>query len=92
MIHVNITVTGKVQKVGFRFMAMQTASQLGVAGIVMNLDNDKVYIEAEGPEDKVEQFTKWCHTGPPWSKVTDIKITRSEVRHYVKFDIVNTKK
>jgi acylphosphatase len=87
MIHVNITVTGKVQKIGFRFMSMQTAVKLGVSGFVKNVDNDKVYIEAEGIESSVEEFIKWCKTGPTWAKVNQISIEKGELKNFTSFDI-----
>ena len=88
MRHVKITVTGKVQKIGFRFMAMQTAVKLGVSGFVKNVDNDKVYIEAEGEEGKVEEFIKWCKTGPTWARVDQISIEKGELKNFISFDIM----
>jgi acylphosphatase len=88
MIHVNITVTGKVQKIGFRFLAMQTAVKLGVSGFVRNVDNDKVYIEAEGEEGKVEEFIKWCKTGPTWARVDQISVEKGELKNFATFDIL----
>jgi len=87
MIHVNITVTGKVQKIGFRFMAMQTAVKLGVHGFVRNVGSEKVYIEAEGEEGYVEEFIKWCKTGPPWARVDQISVEKGDVKNFTSFDI-----
>ena len=89
MRHVKITVTGKVQKIGFRFMAMQTAVKLGVSGFVKNVDNDKVYIEAEGEEGKVEEFIKWCKTGPTWARVDQISVEKGELKMFTSFDILH---
>jgi acylphosphatase len=88
MIHVNITVSGKVQKIGFRFLSMQTAVKLRVCGFVKNVDHDKVYIEAEGKENDVEEFIKWCKTGPTWAKVNQISIEKGELKNFLSFDIL----
>lgn len=88
MTHVNITVTGKVQRIGFRFTSMQEALKLGVRGFVMNVDHDKVYLEAEGEEEKVEKFIEWCKTGPTWAKVKQISVEKGEVKNLTSFEIV----
>lgn len=55
-IHVNISVSGRVQKIGFRYSTLEVANQLGIAGFVQNQPDGSVYIEAEGPEESVETF------------------------------------
>jgi acylphosphatase len=88
MIHVNIIVTGKVQKIGFRFTAMQEAVRIGVKGFIMNVDHDKVYVEAEGDEEKVDKFIEWCKKGPAWAKVNQISIEKGEMKNFSSFEIV----
>jgi len=88
MIHVNILVTGKVQRIGFRFTSMQTAVKLGVNGFVMNVDQDKVYIEAEGDENKVEEFINWCKKGPTWANVKQISVEKGVVKSFTSFEIL----
>jgi acylphosphatase len=88
MIHLNITVSGKVQRIGFRFSAMQEAVKIGIFGFVMNVDHDKVYIEAEGEENKVYRFVEWCKSGPAWANVKQISVEKSEVKNFTSFEIV----
>ena len=88
MIHVNITVTGKVQRIGFRFSSMQEAIKIGVCGFVMNVDHDKVYLEAEGEEEKVNKFVEWCKSGPSWARVRDISVEPGEEKNFTSFEIV----
>jgi acylphosphatase len=88
MIHVNITVSGKVQRIGFRFTSMQEAVRLGVRGFVMNVDHDKVYLEAEGEESTVEKFIEWCKKGPTWAQVKQISIEKSELKNFTSFEIL----
>ncbi|QER67308.1 acylphosphatase [Paucilactobacillus nenjiangensis] len=46
---IKITVTGRVQRVGFRWSVVSLAQRLNIKGFVKNLPNGDVYIEAEGP-------------------------------------------
>ncbi|MCE9604166.1 MAG: acylphosphatase [Planctomycetia bacterium] len=48
--------TGRVQGVGFRFTAHETAARFRVTGFVQNLDDGRVLMVAEGAADEVERF------------------------------------
>ncbi|HOY31793.1 MAG TPA: acylphosphatase [Bacteroidales bacterium] len=86
-IHLNITVSGRVQKIGFRYSTLDVATQLGIHGFVRNLPNGNVYIEAEGREEDVRAFAAWCRQGPPWARVDDIEVEKSEIKGYPDFTI-----
>lgn len=87
MKHLNIRIRGRVQRVGFRFRTMEAAYKYGVSGIVMNQDDNSVYIEAEGEEVALEKFQAWCHTGPLGAKVEAVEITDGPLKHYTSFEI-----
>lgn len=87
IIHKNITVHGRVQGVGFRFSARDTARNYAVKGFVMNLADGSVYIEAEGPEHNVDKFIDWCRIGPAHALVEDMEVTDGEVKNFRVFDI-----
>jgi len=53
-----IVVDGVVQGVGYRALVKQTARQLGLKGLVRNLEGTKVEIFCEGQPDKIEEFLK----------------------------------
>jgi acylphosphatase len=80
-----ITIIGRVQKVGFRFNAQDQAIKLGIAGFVMNLSDGSVYAEAEGEEAAVTQFLIWCHQGPEWAKVMEVKVLEQEIKGFKGF-------
>lgn len=69
-----ITITGRVQGVGFRYFVKQKAEMLGVAGIVKNLPHGSVYVEAEGEPADMETFIAFLKIGPPRAYITDIQI------------------
>lgn len=82
-----ISINGRVQNVGFRFHTQDEAVKLGITGFVKNMPDGSVFIEAEGPETQLNEFIAWCHKGPAWAKVFDIKITEQPLMGYVTFEI-----
>lgn len=84
---VKITVTGRVQGVGFRYSTAKVAGSLGLAGFAKNLPDGTVYIEAEGSPDSVGIFVEWCKSGPPRAWVNAVECTYDEVTGYRNFTI-----
>jgi acylphosphatase len=50
------TVSGKVQKVGYRKRIIDIACAFGIRGIVENLEDGRVKIIAEGDDEKLKWF------------------------------------
>ena len=63
MEHLDIIVSGKVQRVWFRQSTLDKALELGVNGYTMNLPNVNVYIEAEAEANVLNYFVEWCRVG-----------------------------
>lgn len=89
MKHYNITISGRVQGVGFRFSAMEAAYRFNIRGFVKNTPERNVYIEAEGEESDMERFTTWCRRGPVSAKVLDVGISEGPVAGFSDFSIVH---
>lgn len=87
MRHYNIRVKGKVQGVAFRFSTHAQAIKLGLAGLVKNMPDGSVYIEAEGNEEAINKLIEWCYVGPPRSKVTEVDAVESELKGYRTFEL-----
>lgn len=87
MKHLNITLKGYVQGVGFRFFTVKTARRLGVTGYVKNMPNGNVYIEAEGEEHQLEDFVNNVKIGPSSADVRDIDISEGESENFTEFDV-----
>lgn len=84
--HVSITVNGKVQKVGFRFSAIEKALEWELVGEVKNYEADKVQIEVEGEEENLQKFLKWCHVGPQGAQIEKVDYTSTpELQNYETF-------
>ena len=85
---VQIQVSGKVQGVWFRASTQRKANELNIKGIVKNLPNGDVYIEAQGEEKDLEYFKKWCHEGSDHSRVDNVIISAMETKSFKDFKIV----
>lgn len=69
---IQITVTGQVQGVGFRYSVLDEAQKLGLTGWVKNYDVNSVIITAVGPKESLLTLLAWCQTGPALAKVTQV--------------------
>jgi acylphosphatase len=54
--HATVFFSGRVQGVGFRYAALQVAKEFEVTGLVQNLADGRVQLEAEGRADEVAAF------------------------------------
>lgn len=86
--HLNIIITGRVQGVFFRHFSEREAQKLKIFGLVKNLPDGSLYIEAEGEEKNLEKFVKWCKKGPKFAKVKQIKVNGSPNKNFHKFEII----
>ena len=87
MKHYNITITGRVQGVGFRYSARSMARYMGITGFVRNLSDNNVYIEAEGDDKQLHEFINWCHNGPDNARVDNVIILPGEVKAFDGFEV-----
>jgi acylphosphatase len=69
---VHIFVEGRVQGVCFRYCTRSEAVKLGLSGWVRNLSDGRVEVLAEGEEDLLRVFLKFCSQGPSRAEVTDM--------------------
>jgi acylphosphatase len=84
-----ILVTGHVQGVGFRWSAANEARNLDIKGIVRNLSDGSVYIEAEGHLIQLTSFVEWCKKGPAFGYVDSVKVDKVPPVNYQDFRIVS---
>jgi acylphosphatase len=91
MKHYNISITGRVQKIGFRFSAMQAAYRFGIHGFVRNMQDETVYIEAEGEEEQIKSFVQWCNRGPMGARVENVEVSEGELKNFSGFDIISSR-
>lgn len=82
-----IVVSGRVQGVGFRWNAANEAITRDITGIVKNLSDGTVYIEAEGVMEQLDSYVEWCRRGPGLSNVKSVSVEKAVPSGYVDFRI-----
>lgn len=73
-IRVRVTISGRVQGVGFRYSLGERATQLGLKGWVRNLFDGRVEAAFEGPPGEVEAAVAWCRRGPAGARVDEVTV------------------
>ena len=69
-----ITISGRVQGVGFRYFVLQNAVEFGVKGYVRNTYEGKVEVIAIAEDIIMENFIMELRKGPRMSVVDNMKI------------------
>lgn len=87
--NVHLIISGHVQGVGFRYSAQQKANEYNLYGWVMNMEDGRVEMEVEGPEDQVSNYIAEVKSGfHRFIKVEDIKVKKSNLKKgYTQFSI-----
>ncbi|MCD8020743.1 MAG: acylphosphatase [Clostridiales bacterium] len=75
MIRKNVVVKGRVQGVGFRYIASSIASKYQVTGWVRNEYDGSVQMEVQGPEHRVELFLQEIAKGNRFARVDSMAVT-----------------
>ena len=70
-----ITISGRVQGVGFRYATVREARRLRLRGWVRNTDDGCVEVVVDGPPADVQQLVGWCRSGPPGARVRQVEET-----------------
>jgi acylphosphatase len=66
-------VRGRVQGVGYRNFVQQAAASLELTGWTSNLDDGRVAVYAQGPEERLTEFEGLLWKGPRWSEVRGVE-------------------
>jgi len=77
-VRIDITVSGRVQGVAFRWYTQKMALSLGLTGWVRNQADGSVRIVAEGPRPDLETFCDWAARGPDHARVDRREFSWSE--------------
>ncbi len=84
---VEITISGRVQKVGFRACVRKIATDLSVTGTVFNLPEGRVQIYATAESMILEKFISMLY-GCPRAVIRDVKIAEMPPRIFEGFSII----
>ena len=69
-----VTVSGRVQGVGFRFFVVEAARHEGVRGWVQNLPDGRVEALIEGDDAAVTRVEQKIRRGPSSARVQDVQV------------------
>ena len=84
---IEIFISGRVQKVGFRACVRRIATNLKVNGTVMNLPDGKVQIYATGELMILEKFVSMVY-GCPRAVIRDLRQSEIHLKHFDDFSII----
>lgn len=77
----HLTITGRVQGVGYRYYMQRKAHELGVTGWVRNRRDGSVEAMVQGSADAVESLVAWARRGPDSAAVSAVKIAEGGGEH-----------
>ena len=69
-----VTITGRVQGVGFRAFVRRTAEQYGLDGWVRNRSDGSVELLVIGEPERIDLLLEACNAGPPLAKPDEITV------------------
>ena len=72
MMRIHVAVRGRVQGVGFRWFARETARALDLAGWVSNRPDGSVEVTAEGPAPAIDRLLEALRQGPGAAAVAGV--------------------
>jgi acylphosphatase len=84
---IEILITGRVQKVGFRACVRRIATDLNITGTVMNLSNGHVQIFATADPMILEKFISMLY-GCPRAIIRDLQTTEVVPKAFDEFSII----
>jgi acylphosphatase len=84
---IEIHVSGKVQKVGFRSCVKRIAQKLNIRGEVMNLPDGSVRIISTGEKIVLDKFVSMIY-GCPRAVIRDMKSIDQEFQEFTEFNVI----
>jgi acylphosphatase len=84
---IEILITGRVQKVGFRACIRKLATDMNVTGTVINLPDGKVRIYATGESMVLEKFISMIY-GCPRAIIRDMRTSEMPHKNFDGFTII----
>lgn len=84
---VEIFITGRVQKVGFRACVRKIAADLSVTGTVFNLPDGRVQVYATAEPMILEKFVSTLY-GCPRTVIRDVKVSELSPMAFEGFSII----
>ena len=87
-LRLDLIIEGRVQGVGYRYSAKMNAESLGIRGNVQNLLDGSVFVTAQGEKEAIDNFVRWCYTGPPLAIVRNIEKIQGKTEEFSEFRVL----
>jgi len=68
-----LSISGRVQGVGYRAWALRTAQRLKLNGWVRNRRDGTVETLAQGDKETIDEFVTLCRRGPTFARVETVE-------------------
>lgn len=81
----HLSITGRVQGVGFRDAMCREANRLSIMGWVRNRFDGSVEAVVQGESAAVDKFIAWAKQGPPSAVVKAVHVAEITVNDFVGF-------
>jgi acylphosphatase len=75
---VRLRISGRVQGVGYRAWALETACRIGVRGWVRNRADGSVEALVTGEDEAVAEMIDSCRDGPFAARVADVAVSEDD--------------
>ena len=86
---VHVSITGRVQGVGFRGWMVRQANARNLSGWGRNLPDGTVEAVFCGPPDAVGKMIEACKEGPKWANVAAVEVSEETQEPRGAFTILN---
>ena len=83
-----ITISGRVQGVGFRNWVKKKCTNLSLVGNVRNTLDMKVEVVTTGRKGNLDKFCDQCQSGPILAKVESVNIKAINLKEFSSFKII----
>ena len=84
----HLIIRGKVQGVLYRASAKKKAEELSLSGWIKNTSEGDVEAIVTGNNQQLEEFVKWCKSGPDRARVEEVYVNNHELEDFDSFRIV----
>ena len=83
-----ITISGRVQGLGFRNWVKKNCTNLSLVGNVRNTLDMKVEVITTGCNENLDKFCDKCQSSPIFAKVESVNIKAINLKEYSSFKII----
>ncbi len=90
LLNIHVTITGRVQGVGYRHWTNLRATRAGLAGFVRNRLDGTVEAVFSGPRSEVDDMVLRCRVGPRGAEVTEVSAEPWDGDSFVRFSVLPT--